>query len=214
MSLFRDLPDEALDLLSREVLVKKYQTGETIFRQEEPAARVHVLVGGRVKLFRSVAKGREQTLYLVEEGEPFCLCTIYGTETVPVSALAMGQCSIASFPGPMLRRQAEKTPQLLLNILRVLNSRLICSFQMIEDLGLRDIYQRAASFLLHTLRARGGDPGRITLPAPRQEVAKILGTTPETISRVLARMEQEQVIRARGRDIQILDIPALERIAG
>lgn len=214
MSLFQGLPSDDLDLLSREAAVKTYRAGETIFRQGEPAKRVHVVIEGAVKLFRSLAEGKEQTLYLVEKGEPFCLCTIYAGETGPVSAVAMRPSRIVSFPGPAIERQARKTPQLLLNILRLLNVRLISSFQMIENLGLRDISQRTASFLLHTLRARAGDPLQITLPVPRREVAKILGTTPETISRVLARMAQDHIICARGRNIQVLDLSALESIAG
>ena len=214
LELFRDLTEEDRALLARGAAWRDYHSGETIFHQGDLATRFHVLVEGVVKLFRSTADGKEQTLYLVEKGEPFCLCTIYGKETMPVSALAMIPCRIVNFPGPAIEQQAMRTPQLLLNILRVLNTRLMRSMQMIEDLALRDIYQRTASFLLLSLRTNGGNPARITLSVPRQEVAKILGTTPETISRVLARMSQEKLIAAQGREIHILDLPALEEIAG
>lgn len=214
LSLFQGLDDEDRALPAREAVWRDYHSGETIFHQGDRVLRFHVLVRGVVKLFRSTADGKEQTLYLVEEGEPFCLCTIYGNESMPVSALAMIPCLIASFPGPVMEKLGKRNPQLLLNILRVLNNRLMRSMQMIEDLALRDIQQRMASFLLHSLRSGGDDPARVTLSVPRQEVAKILGTTPETISRVLARMVQDGTIEAKGREIHIPDPDLLEEMAG
>ncbi len=214
LGLFQNLKEEDRALLARDAVWRDYHSGEIIFHQGDNPSRFHVLVEGVVKLYRSTADGKEQTLYLVEEGEPFCLCTIYGGGAMPVSALAMIPCRIVSFSGPVMEREAQRSPQLLLNILRVLNTRLMRSMQMIEDLALRDIQQRTASFLLHTLHMHGPDSTGITLTVPRQEVAKILGTTPETISRVLARMSQEGLIRAQGRDIDILDADALEDIAG
>lgn len=214
LSLFRGLDDDDRALLAKEAVWRTYDAGETIFHKGDKTTRFHVLVRGVVKLFRSTNEGKEHTLYLVDSGEPFCLCTIYETETLPVSALAMRESRILSFPGKVVETLAFKTPQLLLNILRVLNNRLTSSMQMIEDLALRDIYQRMASFLLLTSRTQCSDSARVTLSVPRQEVAKILGTTPETISRVLTRMSQEELIEAKGRKIDILDPPSLEEAAG
>ena len=213
LRLFQGLEDETLALLASEARMRQCAQGELIFQQGGPAESFFVLVQGAVKLFRSTAEGREQTLYLVEQGEPFCLCTMFFQQSVPVNAQAIIPSLVLAFPGRFLERHARQRPQLLFNILHVLNERLMGSMQMIEDLALRDIQQRMASFLLHSLH-RDGASDRVTLSVPRQEVAKILGTTPETISRVLARMVQDGIVAAKGRQIGILDIESLRSLAG
>ena len=214
MTLLQGLAPQELSELARDAVWKTFAPGEFVFHQGEEARRFHVLHSGMLKLFRSTAEGREQTVHLVEEGDPFCLCSLYGAKTLPVSALTMSACEVVAFSVKSMEKQLRRSPLVLLNIVRVLNTRLMHSYQMIEDLALRNIHQRVASFLLHAARVRGGDSLRVTLLVSRQEVAKILGTTPETISRVLARLCQDGLIEARGREIILLDHKGLVDVAG
>ncbi len=214
MGLFEGLPEGELSRLSQGAGWRTYAPGEFVFHQGSEADNFHVLYAGVLKLFRSTAEGKEQTVYLAEDGEPFCLCTLYGTRVLPVSALAMTSCRVLVFAWERMEEQMRSSPQVLLNIVRVLNTRLMHSYRMIEDLGLRSIHQRVASFLVHSARAQGQDAPRVTLSVARQEVAKILGTTPETISRILVRLCQDGLIEARGREISILNLPALADMAG
>ena len=214
MTLLQGLAPQELAELARDAVWKTFEPGEFVFHQGEEARRFHVLYSGMLKLFRSTAEGREQTVHLVEEGDPFCLCSLYGARILPVSALTMSACQVVAFSVASMERQLGRSPLVLLNIVRVLNTRLMHSYQMIEDLALRNIHQRVASFLLHAARVRGGDSLRVTLSVSRQEVAKILGTTPETISRVLARLCQDGLIEARGREIILLDHKGLMAAAG
>ncbi|GAB6110356.1 Crp/Fnr family transcriptional regulator [Desulfomicrobium salsuginis] len=214
MGLFEGLSERELSQLSRGAGWRTYGPGEFVFHQGEDADSFHVLYAGVLKLFRSTAEGREQTVYLAEDGEPFCLCTLYGARSLPVSALTMAPCRVLVFAWERMEEQLRSSPRVLLNIVRILNTRLMHSYQMIEDLGLRSIHQRVASFLVHSARVRGQDAARVTLSVSRQEVAKILGTTPETVSRVLARLCNDGLIEARGREISILDLPALTETAG
>jgi len=214
MSLLQGLTAQELAGLARGAVWKTFAPGEFVFHQGEEARYFHVLYSGMLKLFRSTAEGRDQTVYLVEEGDPFCLCTLYGAKILPVSALTMSACQVVAFSGSCMEEQLRRSPQVLLNIVRVLNTRLMHSYQMIEDLALRSIHQRVASFLLHAARVHGEDALRVTLSVSRQEVAKILGTTPETISRVLARLCQDGLIEARGREIVLLDFQGMVGVAG
>lgn len=214
MKLFEGLSERELARLSQGACWKTYGPGEFVFHQGDEAANFHVLYSGVLKLFRSTAEGKEQTVYLAEDGEPFCLCTLYGTRDLPVSALAMAPCRVLVFAWERMEEQMRSSPQVLLNIVRVLNTRLMHSYQMIEDLALRNIHQRVASFLVHSAKVGGQDASHVTLSVSRQEVAKILGTTPETISRILARFYQDGLIEAKGREIAILNLPALMEAAG
>lgn len=214
MSLLKGLTSQELTGLARGAVWKTFASGEFVFHQGDEARYFYVLYSGMLKLFRSTVDGRDQTVYLVEEGDPFCLCSLYGAEVLPVSALTMTACEVVAFSRECMEEQLRRSSLVLLNIVRVLNTRLMHSYQMIEDLALRSIHQRVASFLLHAARVRGGDSLRVTLSVSRQEVAKILGTTPETISRVLARLCQDGLIEARGREIVLLDYQGMVDVAG
>ena len=214
MSLLQGLSAQELAGLARGAVWKAFGPGEFVFHQGDEARYFHVLHSGMLKLFRSTAEGRDQTVYLVEEGDPFCLCALYGADVLPVSALTMTACQVVAFSVESMEKQLRRSPQVLLNIVRVLNIRLTHSYRMIEDLALRNIHQRVASFLLHAARVRGEDAHRVTLSVSRQEVAKILGTTPETISRVLARLCQDGLIEAQGREIVLLDYQGMVDMAG
>jgi len=210
LPLFAGLNDKHLDMLANTVEVREYKPRRLIFQQGDAPDYFFVLVSGMIKLYKGTAEGKEHTLYIVEDGEPFCICTMYDIEELPLTAEALSNCSVFRFPAPVMKRLSREAPELLRNILRVFNNRLLSSMRMIEDLALRGIYQRVASFLI----VMGGDEANVSLKVPRQEVAKILGTTPETISRVLARMTEEGLILAQGRRIEILEPEALENIAG
>jgi CRP/FNR family transcriptional regulator len=75
---------------------------------------------------------------------------------------------------------------------------------------------RLASFLLD-VSARMAGPAlpldRIRLPMPRSDVASYLRLAPETVSRLLRRMQDEALVRVRGREVGILDRPELRRLA-
>ena len=214
MSLLQGLSTQELTGLARGAVWKVFAPNEFVFHQGDEARNFHVLHSGILKLFRSTAEGRDQTVYLVEEGDPFCLCSLYGAAVLPVSALTMTACQVIAFSVESMEKQLRRSPQVLLNIVRVLNTRLTYSYQMIEDLALRSIHQRVASFLLHAARVRDENAHRVTLSVSRQEVAKILGTTPETISRVLARLCQDGLIEAQGREIVLLDYQGMVDVAG
>ena len=213
MTIFHGLGEEDLEALAGAARIDDFLGGAPVFCQDDAASQFYVLMTGQVKITRSTATGREQTLYIVEPGEPFCFCTLFGQLRQPVNATALKKAKIVIVDGRVVERTAHNNPTFLLNILEVLNNRLMNSMRMIEDLALRGIPQRLASFLLHSARLGGDALGAVRLSVPKHEVAKILGTTPETLSRVFTRMSADELIEVRKRTIRILDADGLALLA-
>ena len=213
MAVFQNIGEEVLEALARGARVAEFEGGAPVFCQDDAASQFYVVMRGQVKITRSTAVGREQTLYIVEPGEPFCFCTLFGQLRQPVNATALKKAEIVIIEGGVVERTAHNNPTFLLNILEVLNNRLMNSMRMIEDLALRGIPQRLASFLLHSARLGGEGEGAVRLSVPKHEVARILGTTPETLSRVFTKMSADELIEVRQRTIRILDADGLAVLA-
>jgi len=85
---------------------------------------------------------------------------------------------------------------------------------LIESLSLKEIPQRLASFLLHALTREGDkEINRLELTITQRELAKILGATPEALSRAVRKMSNAGILAMDGRSIRILDREALEELA-
>lgn len=207
--LFQGLPEEQVKRLAESGRYKNFKSGELIAGEEEKVKALFLVVWGKVKIFRGSEK--EQTIYLFGPGELFCLTSL-ADEPFPASAMALDDTRVLVLPSDMLEDMAKREPSLLFNMLITLIRRLKESMHLIELLSLKEIPQRLASFLLHSLALQGGGDV-LALTISQRELAKILGTTPETLSRVLKKMGSDGMIAVKGRSIRMRDRAALERLS-
>jgi len=100
-----------------------------------------------------------------------------------------------------------------LNIIRILSRRLKNSMDLIESLSLKEIPGRLAGFLVHELSRQKAGAQAIELSISQRELSKILGVTPEALSRTFRKMADEGIAAASGRSVRILNQKALESLA-
>lgn len=210
LPLFEGLQPEQLASLARSALERRYAAGELIFSAEAPTRGLFVVLTGQVKIYRSTLEGREQTIYLIGPGQPFCLGNALKADPAPASAMALSGCTILSFPSELLEQLGREQPALLVNMILGLSTRLKQAMAMIENLALRELPERLAAFLLVEAAA----DERVVLNVTHVELAKVLGTTPETLSRTIRRLSAEQLIVQEGRNLRIVDRAGLKQLAG
>jgi CRP/FNR family transcriptional regulator, dissimilatory nitrate respiration regulator len=117
-------------------------------------------------------------------------------------------------PGPVMEAITMKEPHLPVNIIQILSNRLKESMSLIESLSLMEIPQRLASFLIHSpTREKGKETNQLELAITQRELAKILGSTPEALSRALSKMSDTGLLKVDGQSIRILDREALGELA-
>lgn len=211
LPLLRGVPPEQLEALANHALDRVFAPGARIWSEDEAIRAYFIVLSGRVKVFKSSQEGKEQTLYIIGPGEPLGLCAMFGDGHFPVNAQALEESRLLLFPGDVLEEMARDEPALMLNMVLVLSRRLRDSMAMIETLALQEMPQRVAGFLLHSLRTQGNKE-HVQLGVTQRELAKILGTTPETLNRVLKRMQTDGIVDVRGREVRILDQTALENV--
>jgi CRP/FNR family transcriptional regulator len=100
-------------------------------------------------------------------------------------------------------------PSIALNMLAMLSMRLRRFTSQIESLSLKEVPARLASYLLYLAEEQGTDD-RVELEISKGQLASLLGTIPETLSRIFAKMSEEGLIDVQGRTIHLLDRAGLE----
>lgn len=132
----------------------------------------------------------------------------------PASAMAIEESTVLLIPGTVMESIAKQEPALLFNIIQILSQRLKNSMELIESLALKEIPERLASFLRHESAKNKTDKNAVVkLTISQRELAKIMGATPEALSRALRKMANEGILSTSGRKISILNHEALEQLA-
>jgi CRP-like cAMP-binding protein len=209
--LFAGLSRGQYEALARIGVRRSCRKGERLFSEGDEGTGFYVVLAGRVKIFKVSAEGKEQILHFVGPGESFGEVSVFTGQGFPADALAAVQTSLCFFPRAAFSALIRRDPALAMNMLAQLSRRLRQFADLIEDLSLKEVPGRLAKYLLY-LSGKDGD-GELELDVSKGQLASLLGTIPETLSRILAKMNRQGLIRSHGAQIQILDRRGLEQIA-
>jgi len=211
--LFHGLEEKYHEDLARIVLNRTFKRSEIIFYEGDEATGFFVIASGRVKIFKTSPEGKEQILHIFGRGEPFGEVPVFTGRCFPACAEALSDTTVLFFPRKNFIAQIKAEPALALNMLSVLSLRLKRFTALIDDLSLKEVPGRLAAYLLY-LSDRNNASDELDLDISKGQLASILGTIPETLSRILSRMSKEGVIELDGkRHFMLKDRSALEQLA-
>jgi CRP/FNR family transcriptional regulator, dissimilatory nitrate respiration regulator len=210
--LFDGLPKEQLQDLGSIVVEKAFDRGQTIFFEGEPGNGFYVTEAGRVKIFKLSPDGKEQILHLFGPGEPFGEVPVFEGRNFPAHAVALEKSRFLFFPRNAFINLIKSNPSLALNMLGVLSRRLRRFAALVDDLALKEVPSRLAAHLFY-LSGSESDADSLELEIPKALLASMLGTIPETLSRILAKMVKQKLIDSSGPRIKILDRETLKELA-
>jgi CRP/FNR family transcriptional regulator len=210
--LFKGLPHGQIEKLVRIAIDKKYRKGQTLFLEGSKATGFYTITSGRIKVFKVSLEGKEQILHIFGKGEFFGEVPMFAGGNYPAHAETLEASRVLFFPRDSFIDLLTREPSLALNMLGILSQRLRRFTQLIEDLSLREVPGRLAAYFLY-LSNRRKDSDSFELDITKAQLASFLGTIPETLSRILSRMSQQQLIKVEGRKIIVFDRTALESLA-
>ncbi len=210
--LFDGLPAREQHELALIARIRTFAKGETIFHEGDEARGFYVIISGRVKIYKLSEDGKEQTLHIFGPGEPIGEAAMFAHECFPAHAQALEASRTIFFPRAALIELFKQHPSLAMNMLALLSRRLRRFAQLVEDLSLKEVPTRLAAYLLYSSK-RAKDQDYLHLDISKAELASVLGTIPETLSRILSKMNKQGLIRLQGRQIRILDRSSLEQLA-
>ena len=210
--LFEGLPPEQIEDLAMIVTDQTFGKGEAIFSEGEDADGFYVVITGRVKIFKLSADGKEQILHFFGPGEPFGEVPVFTGQHFPASAEVMEESRVFFFPRKSFVDLIKRTPSLALNMLAILSKRLRRFAALIDDLSLKEVPGRLAAYLLY-LSDQNRGAKVLELAVTKAQLASLLGTIPETLSRILGKLSSQGLIESDGHRLRIMDREALRDLA-
>jgi CRP/FNR family transcriptional regulator len=206
--LFSGLSDDDLAKVVDIAYLKTFNRGESIFFEGDEGNGFYMVEEGRVKIFKMSFDGKEQILHIFGPGEPFGEVPVFHGQPFPANASTLVKTTLLFFPRKEFLDLVSANPSLALNMLAMLSLRLRRFASQIESLSLKEVPGRLASYLLY-LSEEQGTVNKVTLDIPKGQLASLLGTIPETLSRIFAKMTDDGLIRVDGRTIYIDDFEGL-----
>lgn len=209
--LLADLDPNEIERLAAIATSRAVSSGSMLFFEGDTATGFFVLLDGRVRIFKSAPDGREFTLHVIEPGQMFAEAAIFRGDTFPASCQALVDSEVVHFPKREFVDLVTRHPQIALKIIARLSTWLREFTHKVENLSLREVPARLAWYLLRLQRIQGVD--QIQLPTSKSELAKELGTIPETLSRSLRKLKSAGLIAESEDRIEIRDPEGLEELA-
>lgn len=210
--LFEGLPREQQEDLAMIVADQIFRRGQTIFTEGDDATGFYVGITGRVKIFKLSFEGKEQILHIFGPGEPFGEVPVFTGQHYPANAEAMEESRIFFFPRESFIELISNNPSIALNMLAVLSLRLHRFTRLIDDLSLKEVPGRLSAYLIY-LSEQGKGTSDLELTITKTQLASLLGTIPETLSRIFGRLSKQGLIELDGPRIRIMDRQRLEELA-
>ena len=205
---FSDLDHAELESIRKLVFEKTADRAEIVLLEGESAANLYFVASGVVKMFKTSSEGKEQILSIVRPGESFNDVPIFDGGPNPASARAMGPVLLYGIKRNDMEAILRNHPQIALNVIRVLASRVRHFVSLVEDLSFKHVIGRVAKILLEHIGGEMGHGPRLT----QQEMAAMAGTAREVVGRALKALEEEGAIKLDHHRIIITDKEVLKEI--
>ena len=193
-----------------------YQPGDVIYSEGEYGDALYVLISGVVKLFRPYSGSKEATLRLLKAWDIFGHLAFAGEATQRAYAEAVTECKVTKVPKIFIERAVRREPRAALKMITLLELRLVQYEELVKCLLPRETEVRLAN-LLPLLAQKFGQSrdGLVTidLRLTHQDLAAMVASTRESVTKVLNEMRNRAVIEVEGGRITLKDYGALTKLS-
>jgi CRP-like cAMP-binding protein len=205
VSIFADLDPASLAALERITETRDYAEDAVIVSQEDAGDALFVLVRGRVKVVLYGPSGREVILSIFKSpGDFFGEMSLLDDQPRSASVIAAEQSRLLVLSRSAFQGHLTSHPRSALRVLTELSRRLRRADEVIGNLALLDVYGRLAGKLRELAAAEGEErvDGILIRQRPTQsEIAAMIGTSRETVSRALSELARRGFLEMSGKKL-------------
>lgn len=213
--LFSELSIEQLRKISAISKLKRFNKNERIFNEGDLYLGFYILLKGSVKVFKIAPKGKEIVVHIVKPLTAFADIPLFEGGNYPVSATAIEECLALFFPKEKFLELIYAEPEISLKMLAGFAKRLKSLVDQLEDISSKEVSNRLAKYLLKEIKNAKTEnlpEPFVKLSVPKSTIASYLGTITETLSRTFKKLQDEKIIRVKGKTIFVCDIKQLKEL--
>src|SRR5215470_2829464 len=214
---FCDLPRNSLEELDKVKYASAYPQGAVLFVEGQAPRGVYMICNGRVKLSTTSRDGKTLILRIAQAGEVLGLHATVSGKPYELTGETLQPCQLDFIRRDDFLRFLQNHVDACLNAAQHLSQNCQSAYEMIRSLGLsHSVSEKMARLLVEW--ASGGemtkDGVRIKVSLTHEEMAQLIGTSRETVTRVLSEFREKKFAQLRGSTLMIMDRPGLERLVG
>ncbi|HEX7010086.1 MAG TPA: Crp/Fnr family transcriptional regulator [Phycisphaeraceae bacterium] len=197
VALFEGLDGHALEQVHQAAQRRRLSAGAVLFRQEDEAHVLYVVLEGRLRVSELTPEGHEVLLRFIEPGQPVGLMAALEGAVYPVTAQAAQSSRVLCWRREAMERLMDRHPRLARNAMRLMVGRIRELQQRVVELATERVEQRVARAILRLVRQAGKRTSEgvlLEMPLSRQDLAALTGTTLYTVSRLLNRWQEQGLV--------------------
>jgi CRP/FNR family transcriptional regulator, cyclic AMP receptor protein len=212
-TLFKELNNYELGKISDIAITREWKKQSHIFLQGDPLENVYFIYDGKIKIYKSDINGKEQIVTIAKKGDMFPHVGFFRKGEYPAYAEALDQSTLIAIPISKFENVLIENPELCIKVFKVLGEKIVDLQNRLEEQILNNTYEQIIKLLIRLAQKYGKEQedGTILLKSEftNKDLASMIGTTRETISRTLTKMKKDELIEVDDQGNMLLDIDVL-----
>ncbi|SHG22908.1 Crp/Fnr family transcriptional regulator [Ornithinibacillus halophilus] len=211
--IFKGLTEEEMEPVLELAKHRMYRSGSHIFMQGDPLTNVYFIHQGKVKIYKTDLNGKEQIVNVLQRGDMFPHQGFFRQDDCPAHAEVVEDAILIYIPIHMFENFLITHPEICVKLFRVLGDIIVDLQGRLEEKILLNTYEQIIKLLLRLTKNYGKELEdgtiRITTQFTNRELANMIGSSRETVSRTLTQLKKKDLISTDENGYFIIDFEEL-----
>lgn len=198
--LFAGLEESALEAIASHLIERRFPRHTSIVEEGLAGDYMYVIREGRVKVTKLSEDGREKILEILETGDFFGEMSLLDREPRSASVKTLSEARLLALSRADFLSVLRRNPDVAVAVIQELSRRLRWADEQTSALSFQRVKDRAMTLLERLAREPHAEGDRrATQPLTHQQIADMIGTSRETVTRVLKELKQDGWLRQDGK---------------
>lgn len=209
---FRELSEEELDEIRNIAIRRLVRKRSVVFVEGGDKEAVYFIRRGLVKTYKTGENGHEQIISFLGAGDMFPHTGLFNNRPYPATAEAITQAVLLAIPVRDFERLLVRRPEIAVKVLRVMSAKIEELQMKLQHMTGIDVQDRVVRFLLNLAGRHGRETESgiaVRVPLTNRELASAVGTSRETVNRILNQLRKQNILEADRSGFLIKDSGAL-----
>jgi CRP/FNR family transcriptional regulator, cyclic AMP receptor protein len=211
--LFRELDNYELTKIANISIAREWKKQSHVFLQGDPLENVYFIYDGKVKIYKSDIHGKEQIVAIMKKGEMFPHVGFFRKGNYPAYAEVLEHSTLIAVPISKFEAVLIEYPELCIKVFKVLGEKIVDLQNRLEEQILNNTYEQIIKLIIRLAQKHGKEledgTHQLKSEFTNRDLANMIGTTRETVSRTLTKMKKDELIEVDENGNMIVDIEIL-----